>query len=196
MKRASFVKRAIAQIIDMFIVGIIIGIVTLGFSNSRVDVLNKEAMELMNSYTNGDISSIDYVDNYIEIMYDINRASVNSNLLYLVVCVGYFLIFQYLNKGASIGKKLMHIRIVCNDRSDISFLQMFIRCSIINEIIPMIMLLILVMVCNGVVFFGVYSIISLLQNLFIIICVFMILYRKDKLALHDIMSKSMVIEVK
>lgn len=194
LNSASFMKRAVAQLIDMFIVGIIIGIVTIGFSSTRIEELEKESFTLMESYTSGDISTGDYVDSYMDIMYDINKTSVSSNLVYLVVCVGYFWIFQFMNKGASIGKKLMHIRVVSLDGSDISFLQMFVRSSIINEILPMSMLLILVMFSGGVTFFVGYSLISFIQNIFVIICIFMILYRSDKLGLHDMMSKSMVIE--
>ena len=183
-----------AQFIDMFIIGLIIGIITMGFSTSRIEKLDEELIDLMDSYTSGEITSDKYIDDYIDIMYDINKASFNNNLVYLVVCVGYFLIFQFLNKGATIGKKIMRIRVVSNDGVDASFVQMFIRTSIINEIIPISMLLILVMVSSGGLFFIFYSMISVIENIFVIICIFMILYRSDKLALHDMMSKSMVID--
>lgn len=194
LKRASFFKRFIAQIIDMFIIGIIIGIITMGFNTSKMDKLDDELINLMDGYTSGDVTTDMYIDNYTDIMYDVNKASFDRNLVYLVVCVGYFLIFQFLNKGATIGKKIMHIRVVSNDYMDASFLQMFIRTSIINEIIPMSMLLILVMVSSGGIFLIFYSIISVIENIFVIICIFMILYRSDNLALHDMMSKSMVID--
>ena len=194
--KASFGKRAMAQLIDMFIVGIIIGIISMGFSTSRIEKLNDEANSLMNDYVSGDISSKEYLSNYMDITYDMNRASLDSNLVYLAICIGYFLIFQYLNRGATIGKSLMRIRVVNSDGSDIGFIQMFIRTSIINEILPMIMLIILVFVSMGVSFFIFYSLISFIENIFILVCVFMILYRKDRLAIHDIMSRSMVIEDK
>lgn len=194
--KASFGKRAMAQLIDMFIVGIIIGIISMGFSTSRIEKLNDEANSLMNDYVSGDISSKEYLSNYMDITYDMNRASLDSNLVYLAICIGYFLIFQYLNRGATIGKSLMRIRVVSSDGSDIGFIQMFIRTSIINEILPMIMLIILVFVSMGVSFFIFYSLISFIENIFILVCVFMILYRKDRLAIHDIMSRSMVIEDK
>lgn len=194
--KASFGKRAMAQLIDMFIVGIIIGIISMGFSTSRIEKLNDEANSLMNDYVSGDISSKEYLSNYMDITYDMNRASLDSNLVYLAICIGYFLIFQYLNRGATIGKSLMRIRVVSSDGSDIGFIQMFIRTSIINEILPMIMLIILVFVSRGVSFFIFYSLISFIENIFILVCVFMILYRKDRLAIHDIMSRSMVIEDK
>lgn len=194
--KASFVKRAVAQIIDMFIVSIIISIISMSFSTSRIEKLNDEVNNLMNDYVSGDIDSKEYITKYIDITYDINKASINTNLVYLVVCIGYFLIFQYLNKGATIGKKFMKIRIVSNDNKDITFLQMFIRTSIINEILPITMMFILVFLTSGISFFIGYSLISFIENIFVIICIFMILCRKDNLALHDIMSRSMVIEEK
>ena len=194
--KASFIKRAVAQIIDMFIVSIIISIISMSFSTSRIEKLNDEVNNLMNDYVSGDIDSKEYITKYIDITYDINKASINTNLVYLVVCIGYFLIFQYLNKGATIGKKFMKIRIVSNDNTDITFLQMFIRTSIINEILPMIMIFVLVFLTSGISFFIGYSLISFIENIFVIICIFMILCRKDNLALHDIMSSSMVIEEK
>ena len=144
LEKATFFKRFMAQFIDMFIMGLIIGIITMGFSTSRIEKLDEELIDLMDSYTSGEITSDKYIDDYIDIMYDINKASFNNNLVYLVVCVGYFLIFQFLNKGATIGKKIMRIRVVSNDGVDASFVQMFIRTSIINEIIPISMLLILI----------------------------------------------------
>lgn len=194
--KASFIKRAVAQIIDMFIVSIIISIISMSFSTSRIEKLNDEVNNLMNDYVSGDIDSKEYITKYIDITYDINKASINTNLVYLVVCIGYFLIFQYLNKGATIGKKFMKIRIVNNDNTDITFLQMFIRTSIINEILPITMMFILVFLTSGISFFIGYSLISFIENIFVIICIFMILCRKDNLALHDIMSRSMVIEEK
>ena len=194
--KASFIKRAVAQIIDMFIVSIIISIISMSFSTSRIEKLNDEVNNLMNDYVSGDIDSKEYITKYIDITYDINKASINTNLVYLVVCIGYFLIFQYLNKGATIGKKFRKIRRVSNDNKDITFLQMFIRTSIINEILPMIMIFVLIFLTSGISFFIGYSLISFIENIFVIICIFMILCRKDNLALHDIMSRSMVIEEK
>lgn len=192
-EKANFFQRGMAILIDVFIVGVIVSIISAGFSTNKVDKLNKELTNLMDEYTSGEIDSIKYIDEYVDIMYDMNKANFNSNLVYLVVCIGYFLIFQYLNEGASIGKKLLRIRIVSNDGKNVNFIQMFIRTSIINEILPMAMMIILIMVSSGKVFFAFYGLINLIENLFIIICVFMVLYRKDKLALHDMMSKSMVI---
>lgn len=191
--KANFRQRLLAHFIDVLILSFIVSIISVGFGNEKVIKLNDKANELMNSYLSGDVDEDDYINDYIDIYYDISRAGVINNVVYLVVSVGYFLIFQYLNGGASIGKKLMKIRIVNRDKGDVSFLQMFVRTAIVNEILPMLIIILLIFVTNGFTFFVGYSIISLACNLFVITCIVMILYRKDMLALHDIMSRSMVI---
>ena len=196
MKKASFKKRALAYIIDMFIVSIIISIMSYNLNTTKVDKLNREANNLMKDYVNGEVSTDKYIKDYASINYDISRETAINTGIYLVVCIGYFLVFQYLNEGASIGKKLVGIKIVSNDNKRVSFLQMFIRTSIVDDIISNIMILILIYMTSNMNFFMGYGIINLVCNLFIIISVFMIIYRKDKLALNDFMSKSYVMEVK
>ena len=194
MKRASFKKRLIAYIIDIIIVSFIIGIVSYNFNTSRVDSLNKEVYDLMEKYVNKEVNTNKYIRDYASIVYDINKASVVDNVLYLVVCIGYFLIFQYLNDGASIGKKLVGIRIISDDKRSVSFLQMFIRTSITNSIISNMMILILLYMVNYMNFFIFYGLINMFCNIFVMICVFMIIFRHDNLSLNDMMSKSCVIE--
>lgn len=196
MKRASFRKRALAYIIDMFLVGIIVGIMSYNVNTARIDKLNEEANQLTKDYVSGKVNVSDYVNNFASISYDVNKENSSNTMIYLVVCIGYFLIFQYLNDGASIGKKLMKIKIVSNDNSKVNFLQMFIRTSIVNDIITNMMILILVYMTSNMKFFVGSGIINFVCNMFIIISVFMLIFRKDNLTLNDMMSKSCVIEVR
>lgn len=196
MKKAGFKKRALAYIIDMFIVSVIISVMSYNINTTKIDKLNKEADSLMKDYVNGEVSTDKYIKDFASINYDISRESSVNTGIYLVVCIGYFLVFQYLNDGASIGKKLVGIKIVSNDNKKVSFLQMFIRTSIVNDIINNSMILILIYMTSNMNYFIGYGIINFICNLFVIVCIFMIIYRKDKLALNDIMSKSYVMEVK
>lgn len=196
MKKAGFKKRALAYIIDMFIVSVIINVMSYNINTTKIDKLNKEADSLMKDYVNGEVSTDKYIKDFASINYDISRESSVNTGIYLVVCIGYFLVFQYLNDGASIGKKLVGIKIVSNDNKKVSFLQMFIRTSIVNDIINNSMILILIYMTSNMNYFIGYGIINFICNLFVIVCIFMIIYRKDKLALNDIISKSYVVEVK
>ena len=194
MKKANFYKRLVAYMIDMFIVGLVISIISYNFDTTRLEKLSDKSIKLMNSFTNGDISSDKYFSEYADILYKMNKANVNSNLLGLVIYVGYFVLFQFFNGGATIGKKLLKIKVVSQGGGEVSLWQMIVRTSIINGIIPLALSLILVFTTKGLVFLTLSSVVGLFENIFVIICVFMLLYKSDCLALHDIMSKSVVIE--
>ena len=194
MKKANFYKRLVAYTIDMFIVGLVISIISYNFDITRLEKLSDKSIKLMNSFTNGDISSDKYFFEYADILYKVNKANVNSNLLGLVIYVGYFVLFQFFNGGATIGKKLLMIKVVSQGGGEVSLWQMIVRTSIINGIVPLALSLILVFTTKGLVFLTLSSVVGLFENIFVIICVFMLLYKSDCLALHDIMSKSVVIE--
>lgn len=194
MKKANFYKRLVAYTIDMFIVGLVISIISYNFDTTRLEKLSDKSIKLMNSFTNGNISSDKYFFEYADILYKVNKANVNSNLLGLVIYVGYFVLFQFFNGGATIGKKLLKIKVVSQGGGEVSLWQMIVRTSIINGIVPLALSLILVFTTKGLVFLTLSSVVGLFENIFVIICVFMLLYKSDCLALHDIMSKSVVIE--
>lgn len=194
MKKANFYKRLVAYMIDMFIVGLVISIISYNFDTTRLEKLSDKSIKLMNSFTNGDISSDKYFFEYADILYKVNKANVNSNLLGLVIYVGYFVLFQFFNGGATIGKKLLKIKVISQGGGEVSLWQMIVRTSIINGIVPLALSLILVFTTKGLVFLTLSSVVGLFENIFVIICVFMLLYKSDCLALHDIMSKSVVIE--
>lgn len=194
MNKANFYKRLVAYTIDMFIVGLVISIISYNFDTTRLEKLSDKSIKLMNSFTNGDISSDKYFFEYADILYKVNKANVNSNLLGLVIYVGYFVLFQFFNGGATIGKKLLKIKVVSQGGGEVSLWQMIVRTSIINGIVPLALSLILVFTTKGLVFLTLSSVVGLFENIFVIICVFMLLYKSDCLALHDIMSKSVVIE--
>ena len=177
MKKANFYKRLVAYTIDMFIVGLVISIISYNFDTTRLEKLSDKSIKLMNSFTNGDISSDKYFFEYADILYKVNKANVNSNLLGLVIYVGYFVLFQFFNGGATIGKKLLKIKVVSQGGGEVSLWQMIVRTSIINGIVPLALSLILVFTTKGLVFLTLSSVVGLFENIFVIICVFMLLYK-------------------
>ena len=159
------VKRIVAYLIDIFIVGLIVNIILINSNDKALDDLNKEINNIMEDYASEKISTEEYIDNYVDIIYDINKVSVDRNIVYFIVIVGYYLVFQYLDKGASIGKRLMNLRIVSKDKKDINIIQLFVRVSLINEMLPLGMSIILVSVCSGMRFMiGYMIILSYIQS--------------------------------
>lgn len=197
MKKAGLKKRVIAYLIDMLIVSLIISIISSGFStSSRIEKLNNELNDVVNSYVSSEITSDEYLNSVADIGYDINKINMVSNTLYVVICVGYFILFQYLNDGASIGKKIMGIRIVNNKGKEANLINFIIRTSIVDNILPTLLCVILLYVFSGTRYFFLVSGINFIRFIFVIVSLFMIRFRDDNLALNDIMSYSVVIEDK
>ena len=196
-KTASAYKRIIAFVIDMFIVSIIISICTVNTNTykSRND-LDKKMNEFANNYVSGKISTDEYMSQYADIIYRSNKLEFNNNILYAVVLVGYFIMFQYMNDGRTIGKQLTKIKIVNKDNSSVRFHQLLIRSLIIDEILGVIVNILLVIMGNKMFFLVGYSLVSVMLNVLVFVTVFMVLYRKDRLGVHDIITKSKVIEDK
>lgn len=187
-------RRLLAYIIDVFIVSFIVGIILVG-RDTRVDeARSRDLMKLIDDYSNETIDTDEYLNKYSNIIYETNQDNFNDNLVYFVIGVGYFLIFQFLNGGCSIGKKLMKIRIVSNDKKDIKFWQLLIRVCLINEILPMLLLLIFTKILSGYSFLIGYGSVSILRNLIVIICGLTLLLSKSHISFHDRLSNSQVIE--
>lgn len=196
MKRGNsiVIKRVMAFLIDMFIVSIIISMCSFSMNNYSSNSYLEKFSDISNSYISGDISSSDYVNKYTDVIYSVNRANLNSNIISLVVLSGYFILFQFMNGGRTIGKQLMHIRIVNKDMGNVRFYSIVIRAFFINEILSILINIILVLLKRKYLFFVVYGGFSMLFNLLMVISFLMIITRNDCLALHDIISNSCIIE--
>lgn len=194
MKKATFGQRLLAYLIDACIVLIISSMVTSSFSTKKLESLQKDLEEVVTNYTQGEISMDEYLEQTQDLSYEIEKSSTTINIVYVVISIGYFIVFQYLNKGQTLGKKLMKIRIVNQEEKEPNIIQMILRTCITNEILPKILIIVFVTFVSKNNFLSIYSVITVLTYAFIIITVFMILYRKDKLGLNDIIAKTKVVK--
>lgn len=188
----GFMKRFVAYVVDIFIISFLFSLITMNYSNYELEDYNQELDNIMSDYVNEKISVDEYLDHYESVTYHIAKSSVVTNCVYLVLCIGYFVVFQYLNKGQTIGKKLLHIKIVDKDGMNVRLRDLVIRTCIINEILPSILSSILVFVCSKRIFFVGYSIISAIENVFILVSAVMVIYKSDGRGLHDIMAGTYV----
>lgn len=196
MKHASLRKRFIAFVIDTLIVSLFVSIISSGYNTTRVDVLNKELNEVMNKYVSEEISETEYVEAVSSIGYDISKANMVGNSIYVVICIGYFVMFQYLNNGASIGKRIMNIKVLTKDNKKANIFRLFLHSCIIYEMLPILLGLLFLYLFRGYTFLLLSGLVNLSCFVFLIVSIFMIWKREDKLALNDIMSGCIVIESK
>ena len=194
MKKATFTNRLAAFLIDFIIISLIGSLIAQGLTTKKVEKLNDKLQNVITEYTQGEIEMEDYLKETNEITYELEKASLPMNTVYVVLYIGYFIIFQFLNKGQTIGKKIMKIKVVSKDKKEPSLIQIIIRTLFVDQIILNLLTIIIVLLAPKKVFFNLYYIITGIQYLFIIVTSIMILYRNDKLSLHDMMSKTMVVK--
>lgn len=189
--KSNFFKRLGAFIIDYFIVVFLLSLITMGFETDS-NLVN-DANDLVNSYVNNEITIEEYNNQVVEINYKLQKSNVWINAISCSLYVGYFVVFACLNKGQTLGKKIFKLRVVSKNDKSANVGKMFIRSLFIYGILSSLYATVFVNFLNAKVFNIGSSIISYIEYSFIIVSFFMVLYRKDKRGLHDIVAGTNVI---
>ena len=191
--KASFIKRLSAFIIDTMILSIIYAIITMGFTVDTSDI-NTELSNVLEQYENSEITVEEYTDKVIELNYELQKSSFTTNVLEVVLYIGYFIVFAFLNKGQTLGKKLCKIKVVNKEGGTPSIWNMIFRSLFIYGISTLLFSVLFVNVLDSKIFTYGYTIVTYVEAIFMMISFFMIMYKKDGKGLHDIIAKTYVIE--
>lgn len=206
-------KRFVANAIDVLIISLLTGlIVNINFINPSKNEYNN-AVNKLNEYMETYSESIENADNdskpdiindeYKAIVYDISKYGKNYYLIDGLVIILYFTLFPLIYEGQTIGKKLCKLKVIHQDETKkVSFWQYFFRAVItpifkslfffcsINYLAKFVTIFLLKQ--NN--YFYADTIISFIINVILLIDVLFIVFRKDHKALHDIITKTGVIE--
>lgn len=194
MNKSNFGKRLVAYILDAIIVSLIFSVLTMFIkeSNNLIN-LNNQLNTISENFINKTITMKEYFNQYSSIEYLISKEMFLQNLFSLILMIGYFVILPYYYNGQTIGKKMMKIKIVKED-DKLTINDLALRSLLANGIAMTFIELALIFLIKDTSYFITISILSFVQFLLVITSVFMILYRKDKKALHDIVCKTLVID--
>lgn len=189
--QAGLLKRLGAYIIDIFIINILLIAVTsnLKTTNNYQDEINT----LTNKYIEKEISYMDFYNQYNKLNYKVQKDNYIYYTVDLIMMIGYFIVFQALNKGQTIGKKILKLQIIKNDNSEIKIKDIIIRSIFIYNILSLFLTGCFIKILNMKIYNNMYSVLVFIETIFIIITIFFILYRKDKRGLHDLMANTKVI---
>lgn len=194
MNKSNFGKRLVAYILDAIIVSLIFSVLTMFIkeSNNLIN-LNNQLNTISENFINKTITMKEYFNQYSSIEYLISKEMFLQNLFSLILMIGYFVILPYYYKGQTIGKKMMKIKIVKED-DKLTINDLALRSLLANGIAMTFIELALIFLIKDTPYFITISILSFVQFLLVITSIFMILYRKDKKALHDIVCKTLVVD--
>ena len=190
---ASFFDRLGCYLLDVLLIFAISSVISV-FIPSKGNDINKEITALTEKYTNGEVESETFINEYQDLMYKYQK----ENYLSTVVSVGlnfiYFVVFAYFNKGQTIAKKLTNIKVVDNKTGERpKFWQMLVRNIFIYSLLSNIIILILLFTSKNN-FIYCYMLVGGFDLMFVMITVMFVLYRKDKRGLHDMMACTKVVK--
>ena len=195
----KFSRRFTSYIIDILIITLALNLVTMIIpDNKNVIKLNEELLKINTEYLDDDnISEEDmkvYMEKTAPLTYQIDKENFIFSVVGIVIYILYYVIFQYKNNGQTLGKKLMGIKVVKED-GELTINDFIFRSFIINSVLFNIILLILLFTLKDTSYVYGVSILSVIQSIVMFVSVFMLIFRKDKKTLQDIVTKTKVIEV-
>ena len=192
--KASFFKRMGAFVIDYFIVLVIVSLITMGFNTNKNNDLNSQMNQLISDYQNEKITIDEYKDETYKLNYELQKENMTVNIVTITLYIGYFVVFATLNKGQTLGKKLLKIRVVNKNNDKPSIWNMLVRSLFIYNIISILFSTVAVNFLNINTFTYIYTTLGYIEYFVIIISFFMVIYKTDGRGLHDMMAGTNVIE--
>ena len=202
-EKSYFFPRFIAYILDVLIVGIVATLILSVIpSNDKYDKYMKEYETIQTNYLEKKIETNEYFEKSKDLVYELDKMAVPSTLIKVVLYIGYFIVFQAYNKGQTLGKKLMKIKIINTKKDEltgtynVSINQMAIRSIIINSIGINLLMIGSILFINKDAYYYASVSIQGLSFLIIVLSLLMIFIRKDGKGLHDVAANTMVVACK
>ena len=195
---ASFLKRCGAYLVDIVLIGIVMGFVSLIFTTKNAEKLTEEFLSL-NEQTIVTEENVDfsvYYSRVADLTLSLDKENFMINIINCAIIVLYFVVLPLYQKGQTLGKKIFKIRIVRDDGEELSANELIIRNVIVNGLLNTLLAFCLVFLLSGFEYFTIVSILAFIQEILIIVSIFMIIIRQDKRGLQDIITKTHVIEEK
>ena len=193
--KAMFSQRLLAFLLDVVILSIITTLITAFIPlNDNASKLYEEQNQILEDYVGGTSSMEDYVNQMVDIEYDIAKYTVVSSITAVVISLLYYVVYPCYNNGQTFGKKLMKIRIKKTNDKDLSMNDLLIRSMVNNSILLNIICIALVLFLSKDLYLTTTSLVSWLQYLVMIISVIMIAFTKNAQGLHDKLAKTEVVQ--
>ena len=192
--KATFFERLGSYLLDTLIVSFIFSLICLGFGNYQSNT-EKLMTELDNKLLESSITTEEYLEEYKELLYDYQKENVLQTGISVALTIAYYVVFQYMNKGQTIGKKILNIRVVDKDtKKPISILKGLLRSFIILSVLSGTLGIIFLFVLSKNSYFISYSALLFIEGIFTLITIMLVLYKKDGRGLHDIIANTIVLK--
>ncbi len=192
-KKAMFLQRFFAFIIDMLIVSFIVSLVTTPFVDTKkISKLEEKSIEVVQKFQNREVDTKIYLEEYANIYYKLARNSGIVSLITILFNVLYFIVYQIYAKGQTLGKKMLKIKVVSND-GELFMNQMIFRAFIANFILFDIINFGIMLFSPKSIYLYLTVFVEIIQWIIVIVSIIMVMNREDGCAVHDRLAHTMVV---
>lgn len=193
-EKSLFLQRFLAFIVDTLFVVLISSLIAFPFvDNASIEKLNMEMQEVSENYINSEIDINTYFAEYSSVVYQLSRKNGVVSFITIFIEILYFIVYQLYNKGQTLGKKLLKIRVESVDDGELTMNQMIFRVIIINSILyGFVSFALSIFASQSTYFYGIL-IFELIQYLVLLISGLMIMFGKR--GLHDLVSHTKVVRI-
>ena len=194
-EKVLFTQRFCAYFIDIIIVSMIAGLISTVFID--MDKLNDVTKRLedvtQEITTTAELSNLKF-EEYIDACYDVARYQGIITFIELVIIIFYYVVYQIYKDGQTIGKKLFKIKVESTN-GDLTMNQMIFRaCFSTSMLIDLFSLFVLAFSSKYVFFYGTLSF-EFISYIVFGVSVFMVMFSKNGLSLHDRFFNTKVVKV-
>ncbi len=193
--KALFSQRFVAFMIDLILVSFITSLVTAIIpTNSSIDKLYDQQVKIVENYTNQKITMQEYVNQLVDINYDIAKQTGIITLISIAISLLYYVLYVYKNDGQSIGKKMMKIKIQKKDKDkELTMNDLLFRTMILQGTLVSIIGFCTILFLDKDTYLATNSLLNLIQYSILIISFFLVAFTKERQGLHDMVAKTEVV---
>jgi uncharacterized RDD family membrane protein YckC len=193
--KALFSQRFVAFMIDLILVSFITSLVTAIIpTNSSIDKLYDQQVKIVENYTNQKITMQEYVNQLVDINYDIAKQTGIITLVSIAISLLYYVLYVYRNDGQSIGKKMMKIKIQKKDKDkELTMNDLLFRTMILQGTLVSIIGFCTILFLDKDTYLATNSLLNLIQYSILIISFFLVAFTKERQGLHDMVAKTEVV---
>ena len=194
MKKPTL-RRIGAYIVDMIVITIISSMfIRIEFLNPKYDEYQKAYNEYVD-FTTEVMNNPDKLNdnNLNDISYNLSKTGLATNVITLVVTALYFIGFQYINRGQTLGKKLFKIKVVDSENRRPRFCQILIRSLLINSIVTNTIFVVMISCLSKNAYFSGSQYVQLVDIAIMASSFILIMFREDGKGLHDMIAGTKVV---
>ncbi len=193
-RKAFFSQRLAAFILDIIMVSVISTLITAFIPVSdATDKLYQEQTAIMDHYIKGKADMEEYVNQMVDISYDISRETGVVTICSLVISLLYFVVYPVYHNGQTFGKKLLKIRVQKTNDKELTMNDLLFRSMINNSILVNLLSLCLVFFTTKNIYLNISTILTAIQYLILIVSALMVAFTKSRQGIHDRLVKTEVV---